>query len=141
MSKLAFGRHDLRAAYLEFRRLLDDAGPRQDDRHAREALLCGLYAVECGLKALLLARRQVATTAALDEDDDAFTHDPNRLLKLLGQPCHFPHFMDACRPKLPQVAVVRYQELVRYGGLFSVPDERRFVDALHEAMKFIKENL
>ena len=141
MSKLAVGRNDLRAAYHEFSGLVDVATARPDGRHARAVLLCGLYAVECGLKALLLETRQVSTTAALDDDDEAFTHDPNRLLELLGQPANFPNSISAARPAGAGVHVSKYQELVRYGGLFSVGDERRFIGEMRTALEFVRENL
>jgi hypothetical protein len=99
-------------------------------------LLLLVYAVECGLKELLLKRRGVHSTSKLDRDD--LTHDLDELLKLLGQ-----------RPRFYGVALLqpaenappqRIHEALRYGRPLSDKAHDKIITAIREVIAFIREN-
>lgn len=108
-------------------------------RTSAASLLCGLYAVECGLKLILLGLRGIYTTAKLADDD--LTHDLNRLLDLVGQRRRFTPSQIAELPYDQQVSPDEIHQLYRYGGRIPEPAERALAATLLELFDTLRENL
>lgn len=104
-----------------------------DDSH----LLLILYAVECGLKVLLLQQRGLHSTERLDDDD--LTHDLNKLLQRLGMRQHF--VTCPAEPGTISIGAERFHEVLRYGGRLE-PGKRAQILALATGiLEEIRENL
>lgn len=124
-------------------RQLEDAFRRHwDFGHASadsgdSALLLLVYALECGLKRLLLHRRGIHTTAKLAEDD--FTHDLDALLKLLGEKPRFGMLHTA--ESRVQVSPERLHEVLRYGVRLESIARGKVLEHVRELQRWIAENL
>ena len=96
------------------------------------SLLLVIYAVECGLKAILLQQRGKTTTRYLEKDD--LTHNLDDLLKLVGWPPRF----GAVRLEEPEEHVPpdRIHEALRYGRRLK---HQSRVDVLKAARKVIDD--
>ncbi len=140
MAKLDVSRRELERAWRHLRQHSEgELTEPAAGRVAAAKVLLGLYAVECGLKLLLLDRRQVHHTSQLDSDDDFYTHDLNALLQQLGQPPRFRHSV-AAQPKGVRVAPVRLHELYRYGGLLCSTEESSLCASVLELFGFVEDN-
>lgn len=139
MSRLHFSRRELGGAFHALRQEYADGLARAPGQRPRGAVLLGLYAVECGLKLLLLSRRGLHTTGALAPDDDAFTHDPNFLLGLLGQPARFRAATVQSRDA-ERVQPSELHQLYRYGARVSAGEEAVLTRAIDEVVRFVEEN-
>ncbi len=100
-------------------------------------LLLLIYAIECGLKRILLHKRGVHTTERLEEDD--FTHDLDSLLKTLGVNKSFGQ-STIDEPK-GNAAPWRIHEALRYGARFSNPSRMRIINVARDVISWIEENL
>ncbi len=140
MSKLHVSTRELRKGFRVLRQALEHHGTRASSPPGADALLLGLYALECGLKLLLLQKRGVHSTSALDVDDAFFTHDLNRLLVEAGAR---PRFRTdrAQRPPDTPVAPKQLHELYRYGGRLGRAVERYLSETLVDLFRFIEENV
>ncbi|WP_024336737.1 hypothetical protein [Desulfotignum balticum] len=93
-------------------------------------LLLFVYAIECGVKALLLKRKHLTDTykLSMNEGNNKLSHDLRKLLSSLNYPFfqHFPENIKfLIRSKNPEA--VPHKELhqaLRYGGTFSNPVEK-----------------
>lgn len=110
-----------------------NGGAKENDSY----LLLLIYAVECGLKRLLLKRRGDKTTRQLDKDD--LTHDLDTLLKLVGGRLRF-HSVKLVEGK-EDAASDRIHEALRYGRRLS-PESRTKVLAIGlQVIAWIEEEL
>lgn len=100
-------------------------------------LLLLVYAVECGLKELLLRRRGIKNTSKLDRDD--LTHDLDDLLKLLGQTPRF-HGVKLQEPD-EDVPAQRIHEALRYGRRLLRGSREKLLHAIREVTVYIEENM
>jgi hypothetical protein len=130
--KIHLGRQHLKSAFYRHRTLGNP--PSASDSH----LLLLVYAVECGLKALLLERRGVHSTEKLADDD--LTHDLDGLLRTLGARERFGH---ATLTSPPGVAVVceNIHQVLRYGGRFETACRTRVEASATSAIAWIEENI
>jgi len=101
-------------------------------------LLLLVYAVECGLKRMLLKERNHTSTARLADDD--LTHDLNHLLKKLGGSPKFPSIqIDRLDGRAEQVSVDRLHEALRYG--VRLTDREKISKVVRELLAWIREGL
>ncbi|CAN96812.1 hypothetical protein predicted by Glimmer/Critica [Sorangium cellulosum So ce56] len=118
-----------------FRRHKDaglDGAERSDS-----SLLLVIYAIECGLKRVLLDRRGKKTTLKLDKDD--LTHHLDELLRLVGQTPRF-HAVSLVEPD-EDVGPDRIHEALRYGRRLSVDSRRRLLISAKAVLKYLEENI
>lgn len=100
-------------------------------------LLLLVYAAECGLKRVLLERRNQKSTARLADDD--LTHDLNHLLRRLGEPPKFPSIqIDRLDGRAEQVSVDRLHEALRYG--VRLIDREKIAKVVRELLAWIEED-
>jgi hypothetical protein len=99
-------------------------------------LLLQVYAVECGLKRLLLKKRGVHSTKRLPDTD--LTHDLNQLLKELGSRPSFPPQIK-CSGDKRQEPVERLHEALRYG--VRLLERERIAAVLRKVLPWIAEEL
>lgn len=101
-------------------------------------LLLLVYAVECGLKRLLLKQRGLKSTDRLDDDD--LTHDLNHLLRKIGGRPHFPSIpIDKLDGRPGQVSVEQLHEALRYG--VGLTDRERIAAIIRELILWIHEEI
>ncbi len=100
-------------------------------------LLLLIYAIECGLKRILLENRGHKSTRKLDRDD--LTHDLDALLKLVGQPPRF-QTLKLVNP-VEDAAPARIHEVLRYGGVLAAPSRKKVLDAASKVADWIEEQL
>jgi hypothetical protein len=113
-----------------------DAG-RDGAERSDSCLLLVIYAIECGLKRILLDRRGKKTTVKLDKND--LTHDLDHLLKLVGQPPRF-HAVSLVEPD-EDVGPDRIHEALRYGRRLSEPSRGKLLAAARTVLKYLEENI
>lgn len=110
----------------------------QGDAANDSKLLLLVYAVECGLKRLLLRQRGLKSTHRLDDDD--LTHDLNSLLRKLGGRPSFPSIpIGKLDGRASQVSVDQLHEALRYG--VSLADRSRVADIVSNLILWIREEL
>lgn len=134
---LHFSRAELASAFESLRQDFA-AGAASTDPARRGPILLGIYAIECGLKLLLLQRRGVHNTSVLAEDDALFTHDLNRLLAEVGQPAAFRQ--GRALGSRTSVPAAQLHQLYRYGGRLERDHERGILAKVAEIVAFIREN-
>lgn len=100
-------------------------------------LLLLIYAIECGLKRILLENRGQKSTRRLDRDD--LTHDLDALLKLVGQPPRFQRLK--LEKPAEDAAPARIHEVLRYGGVLATPSREKVLDAANKVADWIEEQL
>lgn len=92
-------------------------------------LLLFIYAIECGIKALLLKRKNIKDTFKLQahEGTGSLSHDLRGLLTRLRSPHRLPeNFKFITRIKTPQtVSLSDLHQALRYGGTFFDSDEKK----------------
>ena len=100
-------------------------------------LLLLLYAVETGLKRLLLQQRGLHSTERLDDDD--LTHDLDQLLRTLGARERF----GSCRaePGAMTVSSDQLHEVFRYGGHLDSGRRRTVITLAQDIIDWIQESL
>ena len=111
--RLHFSQRELESA---FRRFVNISKPNNNSSPIdKDFLLYSIYAVECGLKALLVGKG--GTTKKLD--DECFTHDINFLLEKVPvfQRTHRLRPMQGkCNGEKRGISPHQLHELYRYGG-------------------------
>lgn len=103
---------------------------RKTTAGSNAGLLLFVYAIECGVKSLLLKRQHLTDTykLSMNEGGNKLSHDLRELLSSLNYPFfrHFPeNFKFLIRSKNPET--VHHKELhqaLRYGGTFFNPVEK-----------------
>jgi hypothetical protein len=110
-----------------------NGGATQNDSY----LLLLIYAIECGLKRILLARRGHKSTHRLDRDD--LTHDLDTLLKLVGyRPC----FQNVkLENPVEDAASARVHEALRYGRVLAPLARKHVLAAACDVAAWIEEQL
>lgn len=101
------------------------------------SLLLVIYAIECGLKRVLLDRRGKKTTLKLDKDD--LTHHLDELLRLVGQTPRF-HAVRLVEPD-EDVGPDRIHEALRYGRRLSVDSRGRLLISAKAVLQYLEENI
>lgn len=132
LAKTHAGLEQLKAAFRRHR----DCGRAGMDR-SDSALLLVIYAIECGLKRILLERRGKKNTGKLDRDD--LTHDLDDLLRLVGQP---PRFGNASLVEPDEdIGPARIHEALRYGRRLSTESRRKLLIAAGKVLEYLEENI
>lgn len=127
------GRVHLRRAFNRHRTL-------PPDLPASSRMLLQLYAIECGLKLLLLQFRQQQSTADLDDDDRI--HDLDRLLDRVGQRKIRIGSYNAQEPKnAGRLASGRLHELFRYGGAIAQSDQTKLGKCCADVLDWIEQQV
>jgi len=102
-------------------------------------MLLQLYAIECGLKLILLQRRQQHSTADLADDDR--THDLDTLLKRLN--ASLKDRIGNYKAQDPRGAGFmssgRLHELFRYGGAVSQSDQVKLGQSCATILQWIED--
>lgn len=101
-------------------------------------LLLRVYALECGLKALLLKQRGLHTTSRLADDD--LTHELDVLLRRVGAAIYIGN-VEAQEPQGVQVSPGQVHEVLRYGGQIKSSARTRLTPRVDEVLRWIEENL
>ncbi|HTP24076.1 MAG TPA: hypothetical protein VMK12_00245 [Anaeromyxobacteraceae bacterium] len=96
-----------------------------------------IYAVECGLKEMLLGRRGLHSTEKLAEDD--LTHDLDFLLKILGARERFG-FSRLTSPPTALVSSGNVHQALRYGARMEVNCRRDLEKHAKAVIAWIEEN-
>ncbi len=109
-------------------------------------LLLFIYAIECGLKALLLKRKKRKDTFKLRENEGtkSLTHDLRSLLTQLHSPRHLPeNFQFQTRSKVNEtVPLIDLHQALRYGGTFHMQEEKINLESkLKEIDSWLQEAL
>jgi hypothetical protein len=99
-------------------------------------LLC--YAVECGLKLVLLIQRSLYSTERLDDDD--LTHDLDRLGAKVGCRERIGHIVTA-QPAQMKIECQYIHVLFRYGGKLTAQDSAALQARLQGVALWIEEQL
>ncbi|SLM31717.1 hypothetical protein MTBBW1_410072 [Desulfamplus magnetovallimortis] len=103
-----------------YRHLKQECKKNHTDSNAK--LLLFIYAIECGIKALLLKRKNMADTFVLQNNEGTanLTHDLQALLCNLHAPYRFSSdFKFLTRSKTPETVPVKdLHQALRYGGTF-----------------------
>jgi hypothetical protein len=113
----------------------------------RPAHLLRFYSVECGLKAALLRRRNLRSTAQLDKDDGLRSHDLRRLAAELRIDKATYRQLDRCRRRGgqdadgPPIEVRDLHEAWRYGAGLNTEDEQASVAGLQSLEEWCREVL
>jgi hypothetical protein len=100
-------------------------------------LLLLVYAVECGLKLLVLRRRGLHSTSRLEDDD--LTHNLDALLQRLGSRLRLgPSTVD---PNQVNIESGEIHQVLRYGGRFSSERRQELFSRTKEVLAWIRESL
>ncbi|MBK8254700.1 MAG: hypothetical protein IPK82_18815 [Polyangiaceae bacterium] len=106
-------------------------------RYDGSRVLLAVYAIECGLKNVLLKMRNVNHTGDLDESE--LTHDLNHLSETATRRKFFPPHLEL--EGQPNVPIVRLHEALRYGQRLQPRTYEAVVRGAAEAISHIEENL
>lgn len=137
MAMLHFSRRELRKAFLDFSKL-SKSRPRST-KVQRNFLLYAIYAVECGLKCILLITRNLESTNELATED--LTHDLNILLrksKIIDRSSNLFQRLQRRRKNIPSKQL---HELYRYGGQLDTRSENNLIENLSDLFIKIKDKL
>ena len=112
-------------------------------------LLLFIYAIECGIKALLLKRKNMADTFALQKNEGtgSLTHDLQFLLCNLHAPTQYRFsdkfkFLIRSKTTPEKVSVKDLHQALRYGGTFYHRDEKnRLERKLKKIDSWLQEEL
>jgi hypothetical protein len=109
-------------------------------------LLLFVYAIESGVKALLLKRKNMIDTFKLQKNEGkrSLTHDLRFLLTTLHSPHRLPeNFQFLTRSKNPEtVSQTDLHQALRYGGVFLKPDEKNGLEnKLEKIDSWLQEEL
>ena len=109
-------------------------------------LLLFIYAVESGIKALLLKRKHITDTFKLwkNEATQNLTHDLRRLLTHASYSHRLPeNFKFLTRSKTPEtVSLVDLHQALRYGGTFFDSSEKKSLETkLQKIDSWLQEEL
>ncbi len=96
-------------------------------------LLLFIYAVECGMKALLLKRKNIKDTFKLlkNEGRRNLSHNLKSLLIQLHSPYRLPeNFQFRTRSKVNEtVALINLHQALRYGGTLHIQDDKSSLES------------
>ena len=137
MAMLHFSRRELRKAFLDFSKLSKSRS--KSTKVQRNFLLYAIYAVECGLKCILLITRNLESTNELATED--LTHDLNILLrksKIIDQSSNLFQRLQRRGKNIPSKQL---HELYRYGGQLDTRSENNLIENLSDLFIKIKDKL
>jgi len=111
-------------------------------------LLLLFYAVECGLKCLLLKRKGVQTTQEIQDELKNIFHDINKILDDLGGNEFKVRLMsninleeNALLPTRRSMASKQLNELWRYGGTLRNPTQQELAARLETIAQWVQQEL
>ena len=140
MAMLHFSRKELRKAFLDFSKLSQSRLKSTNAKVRRSFLLYAIYAVECGLKCILLITRDLKSTSELGKED--LTHDLNVLLSkseiIDGSSNLFQRLQRHDERNIPSKQL---HELYRYGGQLNTSSEKNLIKNLSGLFIKIKDKL
>ena len=140
MAMLHFSRKELRKAFLDFSKLSQSRLKSTNAKVRRSFLLYAIYAVECGLKCILLITRDLKSTSELGKED--LTHDLNILLSkseiIDGSSNLFQRLQRHDERNIPSKQL---HELYRYGGQLNTSSEKNLIKNLSGLFIKIKDKL
>lgn len=127
-----------------YRHLMQECGKNSPGTNAK--MLLFIYAVECGIKALLLKRKNIKDTFKIPEDQrsGSLTHDLRGLLAKLHSPHRLPeNFQFLTRSKIPEtVPLTDLHQALRYGGTFINSKEKSKLEGkLQKIDSWLQEEL
>ncbi len=119
---------------------------KRNSSGSNAGLLLFIYAIESGVKALLLKRKNIIDTFKLqkNEENSSLTHDLRLLLANLHSPHRIPeNFQFLTRSTKPEtVSQIDIHQALRYGGTFYDPDEKnRLESKLGKIDSWLQEEL
>jgi len=119
---------------------------KKNSSGSNAGLLLFVYAVESGVKALLLKRKHITDTFKLwkNEGTENLTHDLRRLLTNASYPHRLPeNFKFLTRSKAPEtVSLVDLHQTLRYGGTFFDSNEKNSLETkLQKIDSWLQEEL
>lgn len=104
---------------------------RKNTANGNAKLLLFVYAIECGLKALLLRRKHIKDTFKFvqlmrSEGENSLNHDLRSLLTKLNSGLRLPENIQVkTRSNVPEIVPLSdLHQALRYGGTFSTPEEK-----------------
>lgn len=140
MAMLHFSRKELRKAFLDFSKLSQSRLKSTNAKVRRSFLLYAIYAVEYGLKCILLITRDLKSTSELGKED--LTHDLNILLSkseiIDGSSNLFQRLQRHDERNIPSKQL---HELYRYGGQLNTSSEKNLIKNLSGLFIKIKDKL
>ncbi len=105
---------------------------------APQKLLLLVYAVECGLKAVLLDQRSLHSTQRLADED--FTHDLDELQRKVGRAPTLG-VITAQNPRNLKLTSQTLHSLLRYGGKLAMVDMTALTTKLDNIVEWIEEQI
>jgi hypothetical protein len=129
--KIHVGRKQLREAFFRHRHV---GSPCANDSH----LLLLIYAVECGLKELLLEQRGAYSTEKLDKDD--LSHDLDELLKTVGARERFGH-CTLTSPATASLSPGGVHQALRYGARLETKSRASVEQRAKSVIAWLEENI
>ena len=106
-------------------------------------LLLFVYAIECGLNAMLMRFRKIFHTSKIAEEDYC-GHDLDQLITLVrresGIRSAIPSFKATC-PKNETIHPIRLHSFFRYGGSLTAADRAKVTASLESLVEEIEENI
>lgn len=116
-----------------------EACPRPTNAHR----LLLFYAIECGLKAVLLKRKNCKSTDELS-DDVKLDHDLNKLLSELktGRTLNIPNNIKIqAKPPRQPIMISELHQVWRYGGKATDPPDDQLEQKLLKVINWIDQNI
>lgn len=139
MPRIIADRNELRQAHDLHSRPLDHQSSASD-------LLLSFYSVECGLKCICLRKRQLTTTAEMEQAGANFGHDLRRLIIDLRLPAAVCSANPSFRLKkdntdIPFWGIKDVHQAWRYGVEVEPDDEQKLIQWLSDVAYWVKENI
>ena len=139
MAMLHFSRKELRKAFLDFSKLSQSRLKSTNAKVRRSFLLYAIYAVECGLKCILLITRDLKSTSELGKED--LTHDLNILLSKSEIIDGSSNLFQRMKRHGKDIPSKQLHELYRYGGQLDTRSESNLIKNLSGLYIKIKDEL
>ena len=145
MAMLHFSKQELRKSFLNFSKISQSklrnpkSTSRSTNKVQKEVLLYATYAVECGLKYMLLVRRDLESTGQLAKED--LSHDLNYLLGKREITDRQPKLFKNMKRGEQTISSKQLHELYRYGGQLNTDSENNLIEVLSSLLITIKDKL
>ena len=140
MAMLHFSQSELRTAFDKFSKISRPKSKKSGSTKVKkDFILYAIYAVECGLKCVLLAKRNLRSTKDLARGKD-LNHDLNSLLKKseIDRSSKLFQRMQYHGENIPSKQL---HELYRYGGQLDTRSENNLIENLSGLFVEIKDKL
>ena len=139
--KLHFSNRELKNAFTQFAKKATSTSVPISVPIKKDFILYAIYAVECGLKYILLENLKKDTTKRLE--DDHLTHDLNLLLKMTRINKQLPTFRRKVPPRNTinniNITSGKLHQLYRYGGKLDSECEEKLIGHLFDIFTKIEE--